>query len=445
MRRRWVIGVVLAMAGCREGADGMAYAGPTPAFTGRCVGERVALAASSASAPAPAPPPAESRAVRFDAEAPDDWLPRATPAEAALDGPAVDRLIADAMRAESDALLLVKDGRVVVERYFGQRRGPIETRSITKSVAALAVLALVADGRIASLDVPLSTFFPELATGERAAISLRHVLTHTSGLAHGEDADALNAQADRLRYVRSLPLASPPGRRFSYNNEASQLLAGVIARASGQPADVYVRERIFAPLGIGEHGWAHDRSGGPQTYFGLSVHARDLARIGLMLLDGGRAGGHRVLPEALVQEALTRQVESPPFGLLWWLRCRLGQKPVDALERAGFPAAAALAPLAGARFVSEEAYFTAAGAVLSRPQVLALRAFHRAHGALAPDPCIGFFAVGGQGQRLAVFPAARLVAVRQHRRRPGDDAKDARVTWRAFLDRVEAVEPALSR
>jgi CubicO group peptidase (beta-lactamase class C family) len=394
---------------------------------------RSSLPVTATLAPRPPPPPRpDTTATRYEAGVAGDWLPRAAPEDVGLDVRAIERLVADAITAESDSLVVIKDGKLIVERYFGRARGPIETRSVTKSVAGLAVLALIADGKIPSLDVPIARFFPELEEGDKAKITLRHVLTHRSGLAHGDDADALNAAADRLAYARGLPLASPPGARFSYNNEAAQLLAGVIASASGKPADVYVRERLFAPLGIGKHTWAHDRSGGAQTYYGLALHARDLARLGLMLLDEGG----EVLPAKLVRAATAMQGKSPPFGLMFWLRCRLTQREPPPFE--------ALTPLGKRRFASEDAWLAAADALLPARERALLRIQHRRRSLLAPEPSVGFFAVGGQGQRLVVYPSARLVAVRQHRRRPGDDAKDARITWRAFHDRVEDLDPALA-
>lgn len=348
-------------------------------------------------APVPAPddagiPPARGGTPTtepcFEAPITDDWLPRATSVELGIDGAAVDALIRGARAAESDALLVVKDGRVVVERTFGRPRGLIETRSMTKSLAALAVLALVADGKIASLDAPLSTWLADFASGDKASITLRHVLTHTSGLAHGSDANALGAAQDRTAYARSRSVVSTPGSRFSYSNEATQLLAPLIEAASGVPVDALLKERFFTPLGITDHEWVHDRSGAPQTYYGARLHARDLATIGLVLLDGGRWRGQQLLPPDLVAALSRPSVANPHYGLLFWLRHEGSRTAMGNLE-----------PPEG--------------------------------------PQIGYFAIGGLGQRLAIYPEARLVAVRQHRRRSRDPAYEKKVTWNDFFDRLE--------
>lgn len=415
--------------------------------------------AASLRAPAPlAPPPSASASISvaaarvagspstapcFDEGASDDWLPRASTVEAGLRGAAIDALIAKAIATESDSLLLIRDGNVVVERSFGQKPAPLETRSVTKSVTALAVLALVADGKLASLDDPLSRFFPEFASGEKSRITLRHVLTHSSGLAHGKtDADQLNAQADRLGYARSLPIEHSPGTRFSYSNEASQLLSGVVEQAAGMPLDAYVEERIFGPIGIRDARWTRDRAGTIQSYFGLRLTARDLARIGLLLLEEGRAGQSEVLPPRLVREAVGPSATSISYGLLFWRRSNLRQIGDAETQVPG------LGRLAGRVLRSEEDYFAQVADLLGARARDRVAELHRGRLQLLeeePDGAIGFYAVGGLGQRLVVYPRARLVAVRQHRRRPGDDDREKRVAWRAFFDDVEATAPELTR
>ena len=332
-------------------------AGPVSARpTGRLSLENPASAGSRSAAPP------SSCAVCFDDGASDDWLPRAWPNEVSLDGALIDQLVAKAVASDSDTLLLIKNGRIVVERTFDRPRGPIETRSITKSVASLAVLALVADRKIASLDEPLSTFFPEFARGKKAAITLRHVLTHCSGLAHGRrTANRLNQQTDRLAYVRALPVDKAPGSRFSYSNEAAQLLSGVIEHAAGMPLDEYVNQRLFKPIGVRQAHWARDHAGGVQAYYGLRLSARELARIGLLLLNGGRFGEREILPRRLVRAAVAPSASNLSYGLLFWRRSNLLQ-----IENVGtqVPHLSALEGLAGRIFRTEADYFAAMAKLL---------------------------------------------------------------------------------
>jgi CubicO group peptidase (beta-lactamase class C family) len=244
-------------------------------------------------------------------------FPRA-PADA-VDREALGRLVRAADAAHSDALLVLVDGKLVCEEYFGHPRGPIETMSVTKSFVSLAIGLLLAEGKISSVDEPLQRWFPEFAQGPKATMTLRHVLTHTSGLDHRPAAGVLMQQEDRLAYVRALPVVEPAGKTFSYNNEAVQLLSGVIESAAKKPVDAYLDEKLFTPLGIRDWTWAKDKRGNVATFWGLALPARDLAKVGLLLLRGGRHEGRDIVPSAWIKESTRPAREGAPNGYLWWV------------------------------------------------------------------------------------------------------------------------------
>ncbi|MCC6523256.1 MAG: beta-lactamase family protein [Polyangiaceae bacterium] len=459
-RRRRGAGLALALSACLT-ACASEPAGRTEPAAARSAPDAAAVAsaalepkASSAQSAVAEPGAAEPGAAEpgapfFEADAPDDWLPRRTARAVGLDPEALARLVADAAASDSDSLVVLRGSELVVERYFGRPRGPIETRSLTKSVVALGVLALVADGAIASLDAPLATFFPALGAGDKSAITLRHVLTHTSGLASTESGAELDAAPDRLAYALARPLVAPPGQRFAYSNEATALLSGVVAAAAGRPVDAYLAERLFAPLGIRDVAWARDRAGHVQTYFGLRIGARDLARLGMLVRDLGRFAGRALLPPELVRAAVTPSAREPSYGLLWWLRTPLAWTPARAaaLARTGFGRTDALAPLLGRRFASEQLFFDAARPLLDARADEGLRALRRGGMALLepePSAASAFYGVGALGQRLVVYPAAELVVVRQHRRRAADATRSAAVTWVELFASVEALGPGLA-
>jgi len=386
----------------------------------------------------------------FDSSVKDDFFPRADPRDAGLDGAALDALVDGAERAGSDSLLLIKDGKIVIEREVMPQAGPIELRSITKGIAALAVLALIADGAIASLDEPLSTYFSEFAVGDKSRITLRHVMSHTSGLRHAKtNADALNAQPDRTAYARGLSVVDPPGSVFSYSNEATQLLSGVIAQAAHESPDSYVKRRIFDALAIADFSWKRDRAGNVQTYYGLSLRARDLAKIGLLLLGDGGYQGVRVLPQKLVRELFEPGARYGGYGLCFWLDPKVTQD-VDRLAAIQLSEVEknALSPLTGKPFESSEAYFIEAKKVLGAAPYGRVRTLHRERkGPLEtlPGRASALIALGGLGQRLEVHPDSGLIAVRLHRRRPGDDSRESLVTFRAMQELVFRISRPCSR
>jgi CubicO group peptidase (beta-lactamase class C family) len=394
--------------------------------------------------------PTRSTAVRFEPGLPEaGFLPRGEPAELGVSGGAVDALVKEAEATHSDALIVVRSGKVIIERYFGRARAPLETMSITKSLSSLAVGLLIEEGKIASVDAPLSTWFPEWREGKKARVTLRHVLTQTTGVQRKPGIKALNAQKDRLAYARRLSVEQAPGEAFFYSNEATQLLAGVVEAAAHAPLDAYLQRRVFGPLGIREFMWAHDRAGKPQAYFGVALHARDLARVALMMLNEGRHEGRQILPAAWVHQSTSPGLEiTPQYGLLWWLRRdspwhTTQPEHLDRLREQGLAGADRLLPLVGRQLAGAEAWWGEAGALLDadgREELAALARRGFAPFSTQPGRQTGFYSDGSRGQKLGVFPGRKIVAVRQHHSEPGDD-DGSRYGFAGFHAMVEALAP----
>ena len=245
-------------------------------------------------------------------------LPKGDAGKLGLDEDALHLLVARAAELDTDALLVLKDGRVVCERTFGREPGPIPTMSVTKGVTGIVAAAMLEDGLLPSLDAPVSTWLPEWKEGARGAVTVRHLLTHTSGIAHDANAHALNAQDDRVAWVLGRDVRAP-GTEWSYNNDAVALLSGVLAKAAGKPVDAYAAERLFAPLGIGDARWNRDKAGNTVTYAELWLTARDLARVGRLVADGGKARGKQVLkPDTVALLGSDATPVAAYQGLLWF-------------------------------------------------------------------------------------------------------------------------------
>jgi CubicO group peptidase (beta-lactamase class C family) len=244
----------------------------------------------------------------FDPDVPDaGCCPRAEPLPERLD--ALIDLVREAEVSQSDALIVWEKGHLLAERYFGQSTGTVELMSITKSIVSLALGILIDEGKIPSVDISLSQYYAEWRNGPCSNITLRHVLTHSSGLQHNESAAQLEAQDDRTLYALGRPLVQAPGSCVSYNNEAVQLLPRIVEMVSGCPIDKYVKKKILDPLGIVQWSWKKDKAGVPQAYSGLSLRAWDLLRIGRWLLQPG--GGLSLLGWI---------APTPGTGYLWWVR-----------------------------------------------------------------------------------------------------------------------------
>ncbi|WP_044889777.1 serine hydrolase domain-containing protein [Myxococcus hansupus] len=269
-------------------------------------------------------------------------LEKVTPAEAGLSEPALAAFVKAAEDAGSSALVVLRHGKLVGEWYFGGETQRIESMSATKGVTALAIGLLIDEGKIPSLDTPVSAFFPAWKDGIKGKVTLRHLLNHTSGLAANAHAMDIYESRDFVRYALDSHVVDVPGSRFFYNNKATNLLAGVVERASGEKMDAYLMRRLFEPLGIRDVFWQKDPSGNPLGMSGLRLHPVDFAKVGQLMLQRGVWNGQRILSEAWIRECTVApsQDHNPTAGLLWWLVYEksfrvLGQDMVNEARRNG--------------------------------------------------------------------------------------------------------------
>jgi CubicO group peptidase (beta-lactamase class C family) len=375
-----------------------------------------------------------------------------------LDRGALDRLLERALETQSDALVIVKDGQLVGEWYFGKPRGPIEAMSATKSIVSLAIGRLLSDGRLESLDAPVHRFYREWNQGRKARITIRHLLTQRSGLQSEPITTEIYRSPDFVQLALAAELLEDPGTKFRYNNKACNLLAGIVQKAAGKRMDVLIGDEIFKPLGISDWSWSLDRAGNPHGMSGLQIHPADLTKIGRLMLDGGMWEGKRILPESFVAETVrddlhpradakvefVSELWGPHYGLLWWVndapQFAITDRLLDEWRRLKAPEefVTKLAELRGVH-----------GADLST------RAMEAAGGeekwaavtwqANRPDFDIvgwtseGYSADGYLGQYLVVVPQHRLIAVRM-RRSPTEEFDERRIDqFRDFKERVQGL------
>jgi CubicO group peptidase (beta-lactamase class C family) len=358
-----------------------------------------------------------------------------------IDQPALDALLARAKEANSSALVLVKDGAVLGEWYFDGGQVRTELMSATKAITGLAIGFLVADGLVANVDAPLSRFFPTWSDGLNAKVTLRHVLTHTSGLLAKRSVIDFIWRADFVEYAVDSPVTTEPGTVMLYNNKAMNLLTGVVQQVAHRPLDAWLDEKLFTPLGIRDWDWLHDPAGNPHGMSGLRLHPLDLAKIGVMLADGGRWQGREVLPAAWVEQATHPSVDAAhEWGFLFHVHARTSTMQLDAAARASLPPELAekLAPLEGRRL--DTGIWRAEASKL-----VSMEAFSRLgrEGALpkavSSDDLVGYSAIGSGGIHLTVFPSEHLVAVRMSR----SDGMDTSFEFPDFPSRVQALLPSL--
>ena len=232
----------------------------------------------------------------------------------------------------TQGVVVVRNGVIVSEWYAdGADADSWATSwSVSKSFTSAMVGIAIDEGYIPSVDVPMTTYFPDWVGTPREDITLRHVLTMSSGLQWNESyspgsagtsniIQMVAAHLDQLAYAASTPLAVPPGTFFNYSSGDSMLLSGVLEQATGVPAHEYAREKIFEPIGMDQAELWTDAAGHGLTYCCVDTTTRGFARFGQLYLQGGRWGDEQVVPSSWVAESISPSSASDGYGYQWWL------------------------------------------------------------------------------------------------------------------------------
>ena len=187
--------------------------------------------------------------------------------------------------------------------------------------------------RVDSVNEPIFSFFPELSdlrSPEKDRIQLVHALTMTMGLKWVEavpndeddnDEVRMHRSSDPCRYVLGLPVTAPPGQEFFYNTGTLTLLSAIIRKATGKPLDEFAREALFEPLGITEFEWSRVK-GDSDAGGSLRLRPRDMAKIGQLVLAGGRWNDRQIVSKAWIETSTAPKLKATDhqsYGYLWWL------------------------------------------------------------------------------------------------------------------------------
>jgi CubicO group peptidase (beta-lactamase class C family) len=380
-----------------------------------------------ASAPAASAPAALAPAASVPPPDPPEPRP--------VDPRAVERLIKEAQATDSDAVLVLQHGKIVGAWSSPKGKAPIHTMSITKSVLALTVGCLVDAGKL-SIDEPVAKFFSAWTTEQQRAITVRHLLTHSSGLEEPEPLAELSRAKNVVEYASRAPVTHPPGTHYQYGNLATNLLAGVVGRAAGKPVDQVARECLFGPLGITRYAWGRDRANNAYGHASLHLLPRDLAKIGELVLAQGEWKGRRLLSREWVRLVTAEPAQLHPqqkrLAHLWGILPESTEWAIDASVLDSFREAgvsedliAKLSPLRERRFRSVLDFVGALRERTGDPELVALK--EEVWKRKLPDArytfgeTIGCTAHGSLGQHLVVVPRHGLVAVRM-RGTPADPA-----------------------
>jgi CubicO group peptidase (beta-lactamase class C family) len=214
---------------------------------------------------------------------------------------------------------VIRHDKIVQEWYSPRYADPMMAMSSTKSVTGLLVTMLIADGRIHGLDDRACLYVQAWCTGMRGAVTIRQLMSMTSGLAMRAADSSVGFVSDKDRFVIGLTPANPPGTTWAYSNEGAQLLSPILDAAAGEPIQAYAARRLFGPTGMASTALHIDQAGHAWTYADMYTTARDFARIGVLALHHGDWLGTQVFPADAIDTLTTAQALNSRYGLLWWL------------------------------------------------------------------------------------------------------------------------------
>ena len=262
----------------------------------------------------------------------------------------IDTAIRNGTYPNIHSLHIVRNDKLVYENYWQgkdeswgddlgirihDKESLHDIRSISKSVVSACVGIAIQQGKIKGIDQKVFDFFPEykkLDTGLISSLTIKHLLTMSSGLVWNEEVPYDNPENSEIRmirssnpveYVLSQPLEFQPGVSWKYNGGTTQLLAAIIEKATGKKVDHFAKEYLFQPLDIKQFEWAkYPDTDQPAAASGLRLRSRDLLKFGLLYNNNGIWNGRQIIPKQWIEESFQPHVQRPDggaYGYQFWL------------------------------------------------------------------------------------------------------------------------------
>ena len=243
------------------------------------------------------------------------------------------------MREQRTAgLVIIQDGKVRLEKYGldFDAKGRWTSFSVAKSFTSSLVGAAIKDGFIKSIDDKVSDYIPDLKGSVYDDVSIKQLLTMTSGVRWNEDYEDKNSDVARFNehraepgvdatvsYMRKLEREAPPGSKWVYKTGETNLIGVLVSSATHKKLSDYLSEKIWAPFGMEQHAsWLLGSTGHEISGCCIQASTRDFARFGLFMLGGAIVDGKAVLPDDWIAAATTKQADigfpGKGYGYQWW-------------------------------------------------------------------------------------------------------------------------------
>lgn len=238
----------------------------------------------------------------------------------------------------SAGLVVLHNGKLRLERYGldFDKDGRWTSFSVAKSFTSTLVGAALRDGYIKSMDDKVSDYIPDMKGSAYDDVSIRQLLTMTSGVRWNEDYADPNADVAKFNnhkpedgvdalvsYMRKLPRDVPAGTRWLYSTGETNLVGILVSQATKKPLADYLAEKVWQPAGMEQQAtWILSKTGKEISGCCIQAATRDFARFGQFILNGAQVNGQSIVPDGWLQEATTRRttINQPGrgYGYQWW-------------------------------------------------------------------------------------------------------------------------------
>ncbi|MEO6903171.1 MAG: serine hydrolase [Bacteroidia bacterium] len=240
-------------------------------------------------------------------------------------------------KMETVSFLIVKNDSLIHEQYWDGYTTDTYSNSFSMAKTFVSILTGIAinEGKIKSIDQPVGDFLPPFKEGEKANLTIRHLLTMSSGINFDEDyinPFAYPAQAyygsDIKKLTYKYTVTETPGKTFKYLSGNTELLVFVLEKATGETISEYASEKLWIPLGAKNNAfWSLDTKNGTEKgYCCFNSNSADFARIGQLYLDSGKWRGNQLIPVSYVTNSIeaanllnTNGKKIDNYGYSWWL------------------------------------------------------------------------------------------------------------------------------
>jgi CubicO group peptidase (beta-lactamase class C family) len=238
---------------------------------------------------------------------------------------------------KTTSFLVFHEDSLLLEHYFEDFTPETVSNSFSmaKSVVSIAVGIAIAEGKIKSVDQPVSDFIPEYKEGKRSELTIFHLLTMSAALDWNESGGnplSHNAEAyygtDLEEMILECEVIGEPGKIFNYQSGATMILGYVVEKATGMKLSKYIEEKIWKKIGAENTAyWSLDHEDGTEkAYCCMYSTGRDFARFGKLYMHHGNWNGTQIVPEEWVKTSLTpaplMDEDGKPnerYGYCWWM------------------------------------------------------------------------------------------------------------------------------